>query len=103
MGFVRKVTGVQGGIDAANRNADAQIQATKQAAEQNQQALAETARSAAQQQSMLAARNAAMDVARESVSTPTESVQVDLAAQETPGTRRGRRAQFGRGSTGVSI
>ena len=103
MGFLRKVSGVQSQIDATNRNADAQIEATQKAAEMNQQQLAETARAAAEQQSMMAARNAAMDKAKDAVSVPTESVQVDLAATETPGTRRNRRAQFGRGNTGVSI
>lgn len=104
MGFVRKITGVQSQIDATNKNADAQIEATKKSAELNQAALAETARAAAEQQAMMSARNAATDKAKEAISTPTESVQVDLAASETPTTRRGRRAQFGRGvSSGVSI
>lgn len=105
MGFLRKVFGVQGQIDAANRTADAQIAATKQAAEGQVATLNAAARAAAQNQAQIAARAAMEAKAGEVVSAPLADaeVQLDLTAQSTIN-RRGRRAQFGRGvPTGVSI
>lgn len=107
MGFVRKITGVQAQIDAANANADAQIKATKQAAADQQRSLMETAKAAADQQALLSQRNAASIKAEKVASTPLDSVDVSLdAGADTTGKRKATRASFGRnygGGTGVSI
>lgn len=106
MGLLRRLTGAQGQIDAAARNADVQLEATKAASEGQAAALNATARAAAQNQAQLAARAAMEAKASEAVSAPLADaeVQLDLTAQSTSA-KRGRRAAFGRdyGATGVSI
>lgn len=109
IGFVRKVTGVQGQIDAANANAEAQVQATEQASKASAQAQQDSARAAADQQAMLAARNAAETAASDAASQPLETADVQLdtnSGESASATRRTRRAVFGKNygsSSGVSI
>lgn len=105
MGFVRKITGVQGQIDAAKRNAKAQEDATKQAAAAQAQALNASANAAAQQQAQLAARSAAEAKAASAVSAPLDQADVQLDdSGATTAARKSRRAVFGKNySTGVSI
>jgi hypothetical protein len=108
MGFVRKVTGVQGQIDTANRNADAQEAATRQSADMAAAASRDAAQAAATQQAQLAARNVVQEKVAEVASAPLDQAEVQLA--ETPtgsasGVARKRRAVYGTGaySSGVSI
>lgn len=107
MGFVRKVTGVQGQIDATNRAADMEAQNLQQQAQANANALNQSAQATAQNQQMLAARAVAEDAARTQASQALETV--DVATQDTPtdstiGMARKRRAQFGKNySSGVNI
>lgn len=108
MGFVRKVTGVQGQIDAANKNASAQEAATKAAAAAAQQQLMQSAKSAAEQQAQMAARSAAEDKASDAVAKPLDNADVQLdenSPDSVTATRNKRRASFGRNysSGGVSI
>lgn len=114
MGAVRKLTGVDKQIRAANAQADAAIknnelteQANKAAAEAQAQQLMQSARSAADTQAMLAARNSAEDQARTVASQPLATADVQLDADPTASSaasRSKRRAQFGRNySSGVSI
>ena len=107
MGFVRKVTGIQGQIDAANRNADAQLAATSEAAKNQASQLQASAKAAADQQAMLAARSAAEDKAGQSAATPLQTADVQLdenSPDSVTATRAKRRASFGRNySGGVSI
>lgn len=107
MGYVRKKTGVQGQIDAANRNADAQIAATKQAADQAQQQLMLAAKAAAEQQAMIAGRMAAEKKASDAAGQPLDVAEVQLdeaPTQSAIAAKRSKRASFGRNySTGVGI
>jgi hypothetical protein len=107
MGAVRKLTGVDKQVDAANKNTDAQVQATAQAAAQQQQALMASARAAADQQAQLAARSAAESKAATAASAPLETADVQLdpdASESAAGGKARRRAAFGRNySTGVSV
>lgn len=107
MGFVRKITGVQGQIDATNRAADMEAQNLQQQAQAQANALNQAAQATAQNQRMLAARSVAEDAARTQASQALETVDVQL--DETPtdstiGMARKRRAQFGKNySAGVNI
>ena len=107
MGFIRKITGVQAQIDAANQNADAQENATRQAAQAQTQALMDNARAAAEQQAQVAARSAAESKAQVAVSAPLQTADVQLQQDPTMSSaqvRNKRLASFGRNySTGVSI
>lgn len=107
MGKVRKITGVQGQIDAANRNADAQNAATKAAADAQAAALVASAKAAADAQRNAAARLAVEDKASDAASQPlgTADVQLDEDATTSVSARRNqRKAAFGKNySTGVSI
>jgi hypothetical protein len=104
---ISKTMGVDGQIDAANRNAAAQEEAVRSSAAAQQQALAATAQAAADQQSQQTARMAAEEAASEAQSKPLGTAEVQLDAPSTESassSRRQRRAQFGRGySSGVSI
>jgi hypothetical protein len=107
MGFVRKKTGIQGQIDAAAMNADAQEAATKQAAMAQQRALMDSARAAAASTSQIAARAAAESKAADAASQPLATADVQLddpTGQDGVAARRTRRASFGRGySSGVNL
>jgi hypothetical protein len=108
MGFVRKITGVQGQIDATNRNTDAQNNATKQAAQAQAAALQASAQAAADGQAQAAARSAAEQKAADAVSAPLDQADVQLQSNNTDQTtteqRRTRQASYGRNySGGVSI
>ena len=107
MGTVRKLTGAQGQIDAANRNADAQLEASKQATQGQVQALNASATAAANAQKQAAARSQAEAAAAAAVSAPlaVAEVALDPAATESgAATARKKRAQFGKSfSSGVNI
>lgn len=108
MGFIRKISGVQAQIDATNKNAAAQEDATRQAASQQQQALMDSARAAADQQANAAARMAVERKASDIASAPLESADVQLdqnSPDSVTATRAKRKAAFGRNyaSSGVSI
>lgn len=107
MGFVRKITGVQGQIDAANRNADEQNAATKAAADAQTQQLMQSAKAAADAQRNAAARMAVEDKAASAASAPlaVADVQLDEDASTSVSARRNqRKAAFGKNySTGVGI
>lgn len=96
-------TGVQGQIDATNRNADAQAAATAQATRDQQAALMATAQAAADQQMTLAARQDAEAQAKAAVSAPLETAEVAVDAptsESGSATRAKRRRQFGQGYSG---
>ena len=105
MGFLRKITGVQGQIDAAKRNAAAQEMETKRAAQQAEANMMQAARAAADSQAQLAARSAAEQKANDAVSLPLASVEVNVDTEPTSTSDvRRRRAKFGRDySSGVNI
>lgn len=107
MGFVRKLTGVQGQIDATNRQADLQIAAAKQAADAQVAALNSASQAASDAQRLAADRARVESVAAASASQPlaVADVALDPATEGSAlGTRRKTRALFGRGAgTGVSI
>lgn len=107
MGFVRKITGQQKQIDAANRNADAQVKATEQAARDQQAAAAAAAIAAANAQRAAAERDRVTRAASDAASTPmgTADVALDAPESESAGiTRKRTRAQFGKSyGSGVSI
>lgn len=105
MGFLRKLTGAQGQIDAAKKNALAQEEATRQSAAAAERAAMQSARAAADQQAQLAARSAAEQKASDAVSKPLAQVDVsvDTDASSTSDVKR-RRARFGKDYTsGVKI
>lgn len=102
MGFIRKLTGAQAQIDAAAKNADAQIAATQQAAIDTQSTMNAQAKAAADQMSMQAAREAASDKAAAAIGQPLATADVALEDPTARPTRKTRGA-FGRGTSGVSI
>lgn len=107
MGFVRKVMGVQGQIDATKDNANAQIAATQQAANAQQQNLMQNAKAAADQQAMLSARMAVESKVSDQLSQPIGTAEVQIDGDSTDSvtaTRRKAKAAFGREySSGVQI
>ena len=105
MGFIRKITGVQGQIDEARRNAAAQEAAVKQSAQQAEQAAMQSAKAAADQQAQFAARSAAEQKAAEAVAIPLATAEVEIATDvtSTQDVKR-KRAKFGKDySSGVNI
>lgn len=105
MGFLRKITGVQGQIDAARENAAAQETETKRAAQQAETNMMQSAKAAADSQAQLAARSAAEQKASDAINVPlgTVDVSVDTGSSSTSDVRR-RRAKFGRDyNSGVNI
>lgn len=102
MGFLRKLTGVQAQIDAAAKNADAQIAATQQAAVNTQATMNAQAKAAADQMQAQAAREAMADKAAEALGQPLQSAEVQLE-DPTARPQRKTRGAFGRGTSGVSI
>lgn len=107
MGFLRKITGMQGQIDAANRNAVAQEQAIEQSTQGTVASMNAAAEAAARQQREFAERQTAEAAAAAAVSLPLESAEVrlDEAPTQSATARRGaRRRRFGQSApTGVSI
>lgn len=103
MGFIRKITGVQGQIDAANRNTDAQLAASKQAAEAEQRAAQVAAQSVADQQRLIQERQAAADKASQLNQNTLQTADVQLQQDEGGQVAVKRRASFGRTYTGVQI
>lgn len=103
MGWLRKITGVQGQIDAANRNAAAQEEAIAQAEKNTTQTLQANARAVAEQQQMLSARARAEAAASAAVSLPLEQADVRLDEATPTGARKARRRKFGQSTGGVSI
>lgn len=104
MGFVRKITGVQGQIDAANENNRMQLEAATKAQEAAASASAAQAQAAADQQRMIAEREAIQQAVSDSLNKPREvaDVQVDAAGTNSAGSTRKRRAQFNRTYSGGS-
>lgn len=108
MGFIKKVTGIQGATDAANANAKATEDAAKQSAAAQQEALTASAQAAAQQQAQASQRAQAEQTAADAASTPTQTADVELdpqdATQDATTARQNRRASFGRNyGTGISL
>ena len=110
MGFLRKLTGVQGQIDASRAaveasraNADATIAATQQATADAQATMNAQAQAAALQLSQQVARDAAAQKAADALSAPLEEAVVTLDSPiKSRAASRSRRA-FGRGTSGVQI
>jgi hypothetical protein len=107
MGFLRKVTGTQGQIDAMNNNADVQIKAAKAAADAQTKALNDAASATADAQRQAADRQQVEQAAADAVSKPLAVADVALDTPDTGSAiakARQRRAQFGKNYTsGVSI
>jgi hypothetical protein len=105
MGFLRKITGVQGQIDAAKQNAAAQETETKRAAQQAEANMMQSAKAAADSQAQLAARSAAEQKASDAINVPLATVDVSVDTESsTTSSVRNRRAKFGRNyNTGVNI
>lgn len=102
MGFLRRLTGAQQQIDAADKNAKLQEDATRQAAANQAAAMNAAANAAAQQQALAAERAAAQDKAEAIVSAPLAAPDVSVAneAQGATSARRQRRARFGQSFSG---
>lgn len=108
MGFIRKITGAQGQINAVNANAAAQIEAAKTTASAQVKALNDSAYAAAEQQRIIAERSRAEDAAAQAAMQPMQVAEVSLADAQTgsvAAVRQRKRAQFGKNysSTGVNI
>ncbi len=106
MGFVRKITGVQGQIDATNRAADIEAKNAAETARASADALNQSAAALAQNQKMLAERAKVEEAANSAMSRPLATADVQLAEAPTMSgaeSSRRRRAKFGRGSASVSI
>lgn len=108
MGWLRKVTGAQDQIDAANENEANTSAAAKATAQANIEQSQQQALEAARQQQQIAARQVASDAAQAAVSAPIQTAQVQLDAPSTDsaaGTAARKRKQFATGtySTGVGI
>ena len=108
MGALRKWTGAQDQIDAANRNEARSSAAAKATAEANVRQSQEAALAAAREQQQIAERAIAADAADAAVSAPLDSAQVQLDAPTTDsaaGAAARKRKKFGTGvySTGVAI
>jgi hypothetical protein len=108
MGFLRKLTGAQGQIDAAKKNANATMAAAKLSADSQIAALNATTQAAAAAQAQAAERSRVEREAADAVSKPLEVADVSLAPAATGsavGDARRKRAQFGRGysATGVNL
>lgn len=108
MGWLRKATGAQDQIDAANANEAATSKAAIETAQANIKQSNEAALQAAQQQQQVAEREAASQEAAAAASTPLESAQVQLDSPSdtsAAATARLKRKKFGTGaySTGVNL
>jgi hypothetical protein len=103
MGFVRKITGVQGQIDAANRNTDAQLAASKQAADAEARAAQVAAQSVADQQRLTMERQAASEKAAKLNQGTLQTADVQLQQDQGGQVAVKRRSAFGRVLTGVQI
>lgn len=107
MGFVRKITGQQAQMDAAQRAADQQAAAIKASSEQAARASRDAAQQAAQAQAAAAARNAAVGAASDALEVPLDNPDVQLAGPvpvSAGEATRKRKATFGVGvNTGVNI
>jgi hypothetical protein len=98
-GFIRKITGVDQQIEAANRNADAQISATRQTAMSQQSALMSQAKATADQQKALSERAKAEATASSVATQSNENVDVLVGgkADNSLDATKKRRATFGTG------
>lgn len=108
MGFLRKITGAQGQINAMNKNTSAQIKAARETADAQVAALNDSARAAADNQRNMAERAKVEDAASESLNQPMGVADVALDAPQAGSSIAGvrkRRQQFGTGysSSGVNI
>lgn len=108
MGWLKKVTGAQAQIDAANANEAATSAAAKETAAANIKQSQEQAMAAAREQQQIAARQVASDAAQAAVSLPLQSADVQLDAPtdaSAAATSAAKRKKFGTGvySSGVSI
>lgn len=105
MGFVRKITGVQAQIDAAQDSARAQENAVKQSAAAAEANAMQVAKSSAMQQAQMAARSVAEQKAVDAASVPLGKVDVSVESDATStGAVRQRRAKFGKDyTTGVKV
>ena len=107
MGFIRKVTGQQAQMDAAQRAADQQAASLKASSEQAAKVARDSAQQAATAQAAAAARNAAVGAASDALEVPLDNPDVQLSgpAPVSAGeTARKRKATFGVGAnTGVNI
>lgn len=105
MGFVRKVTGQQAAIDAANRQADEQKAALDKSSRDQAAQLAANAAATARSTAQAIQREAATARFRDAVNAPMDQVDVQLDSPDVgaSGGRR-RRASFGVGqASGVRI
>jgi translation elongation factor EF-G len=99
VGFVRKITGVQGQIDAANRAADMEAQAAMKAAQDSANATIAQAQSVATQQAADIARQKAVSEASATLAEPVAKAEVQLDSTSTVSTAaatRKRKGQFGK-------
>ena len=105
MGAIRKLTGVQSQIDAANRNARVQEEAAQAAAKAAAEAAQVSAQSAANQQRNAQEREQIQaDIAGRLAAPESADVQLGNANDNSSGATRRRRATFGRNyGSSVSI
>lgn len=110
MGFIRKLTGAQGKIDAMQKQADAQIAAQNAAADAQAAATRDAAVASADsrvqaiQREALSKQVAEAELSAEPVNAPEVRVDGVDPEQSAAGKKRKLRATFGTGySTGVSI
>lgn len=98
MGKVRKITGVQGQIDAANRAAAAEAASLQQQSANQARAMAEQAGATARATAMTVAREAATARFRDGADVAQQEVDVQLDEGGSAGGSRRRRAAFGVGA-----
>lgn len=108
IGWLRKVTGAQAQIDAANANEAATSAAAKATAAANIKQSQDAAMAAASEQQQVAARQVADDAASAAVSAPLASADVQLDAPtdgSAAAAAAAKRKKFGTGvyQSGVSI
>jgi len=107
MGFMRKISGTQAQIDATRNAAELEAKNAEATARASADALNQSSAAVAQNQRMLAERTKVEAAAREAVSKPLQSADVQLMENPTESTgaaQRRKRATFGRGaSSSVSI
>jgi hypothetical protein len=108
MGWLRKLTGVDKQIKAAEKNEKATSAAARDAAQANIKQAQEQALEASRQQQLIAERAVAADAAAAAVSLPLDTAEVRLDAPtdaSAAATGRAKRKKFATGvyTTGVGI
>lgn len=106
MGLLRKLTGVQAQINATTAAAESEAKNAEKTSRAQADALNQSAAAVAQNQRMLAERTKVEAQAREAVSKPLASADVQVAenpTETTTASRARKRASFGKSVSSLSI